>query len=51
MVVRNFHARMQRADQAAIKAAKEKFPAELEPTCYAYQGERMERLLSDIEDP
>ena len=36
-------------DQAAIIAAKEKFPAEFEPTRYANQGESMETLLADIE--
>jgi hypothetical protein len=36
-------------DQAAIMAAKEKFPAEFEPTHYANQGEPMETLLADIE--
>jgi hypothetical protein len=36
-------------DQAAIIAAKEKFPAEFEPTHYPNQGEPMESLLADIE--
>jgi hypothetical protein len=36
-------------DQAAMFAAKEKFPAEFEPTRYDNQGEPMETLLADIE--
>ena len=36
-------------DQAAMIAAKEKFPAEFEPTRYANQGESMETLLAGIE--
>jgi hypothetical protein len=36
-------------DQAAIMAATEKFRAEFESAHYAYQGEPMETLLTDIE--
>jgi hypothetical protein len=36
-------------DQAAIIAAKEKFPADFEPTRYNSQGEPMGQLLADIE--
>jgi hypothetical protein len=38
------------ADQAAIMAANEKFPAEFRPTRYDSQGEPMETLLADIEN-
>ena len=36
-------------DQAAMKAALEKFPAEFVPTNYNSQGESMEDILADIE--
>jgi hypothetical protein len=37
------------ADQAALKAAHEIFPAEFMPTRYNTQGESMEAILTDIE--
>jgi hypothetical protein len=36
-------------DQAAMMAAKEKFPAEFQPTHYAGVSDTMETLLADIE--
>jgi hypothetical protein len=38
------------ADQAALRAANDKFPAEFTPNHYDSQGESMETILSDIEE-
>jgi hypothetical protein len=37
-------------DQAAIRAASEKFTAEFKANNYDYKGESMEALLADIEN-
>jgi hypothetical protein len=47
--VRALEAQGHTADQAAIMAANDKFPAEFEPTRYSSLGEPIETLLADIE--